>query len=260
MKKRFVFRAAGWLALSGGLFAAGIGVEALGGRGMLFGLLVLWGLAVCAAVLALSCRVGERCARRIRRGLCIVLGLGLLAFAGLEGVVLAGSRTTITGEPDALVILGANLSGEEPSPVLQSRLDAALDYLEDHPDTLVVVTGGMDDGEVMSEAACMANYLEAHGVDSGQILLEEQAANTLQNLAFSIDVLQKAGYDADRLLVVSNGAHLARVRMLAARCGVQADCIAAETPGSLAYQIYFSCREGAALVKSWLFDRRVAHV
>lgn len=254
-----MFNAAGWLAAAGVLFAAGIAVRVMGGRGMLFGLMVLWGLAVCAGVIALSCQAGGRTGRRIRQGLCAVIALGVLAFAGLEAVVLTGSKTTISGEPDAMVILGANLWGEEPSPMLQSRLDAALDYLEDHPDLTVVVTGGMDDGEVMSEAACMAHYLETHGVDKGQIVLEEQAANTLQNLSFSVDVLRRAGYDADRLLVVSNGAHLARVRMLAQRCGVQADCIAAETPGAAAYQIYFHCREGAALVKSWLFDREVPH-
>lgn len=253
------FGAVGWWIAAGGLFAAGIAVRAIGGRGMLFALMVLWGLAVCAGVIAISCQVGEGIGRRIRLSLCAMVALGVLAFAGLEAVVLTGSRTTVSGEPDAMVILGANLWGEEPSPMLKSRLNAALDYLEDHPDMTVVVTGGMADDEVMSEAACMADYLTDRGVDENQILLEEQAGNTLQNLSFSIDLLHEAGYGAGHLLVVSNGAHLARVRMLAQRCGVQADCIAAETPGAVTYQIYFTCREGAALVKSWLFDREVPH-
>ncbi len=231
----------------------------MGGRPMLFVLLVCWGLAACAALAAISWRMGERRGKCLRRCLAALLCAGIAAFGALEGVVLMGAHTVIDHEPQAMVILGAKLWDAEPSPVLQARLDTALDYLEAHPDLTVVVSGGQADGEVMSEAACMADYLAERGVPKTQILLEEQARNTLQNISFSKDVLETAGLQADRLLVVSNGAHLARARMLGRRCGAEVSVLAAPTPGPLVYRIYFNCREAAALAKSWLFDREVPH-
>ena len=50
---------------------------------------------------------------------------------------------------------------------LRTRLDKALDYLEAHPEIPVVLTGGTGYGEEISEAACMYDYLTAHGVEAG---------------------------------------------------------------------------------------------
>lgn len=240
------------------LFLGGGVVRLLGGRPMLFALLVLWGLGFCALVMALSTLARPKIRRRIRQVLMGVLCLGVALFGALEAVVFLGSRSDVTGKGDAMVILGANLWGEAPSPVLQARLDTALDYLKEHSDMIVVVSGGMADDEVMTEASCMAQYLQAQGVDPSRILLEERAQNTLQNLSYSIALLKAQGITPRRLVVVSNGPHLARVRLLARRCGVQAEGLSAPTPGGWAYQLYFNGREGAALVKSWLFDREVS--
>ena len=246
-----------WALIALLLFLAGGVARLLGGRPMLFALLVLWGLGFCALVMALSTLAGQKIRRRIRQVLIGVLCLGVALVGALEAVVLMGCHSDNTGTADAMVILGANLWGEAPSPVLKARLDTALDYLEHHEDMIVVVSGGKGDDEVMTEASCMAQYLQAHGVDPAQILLEEEATNTLQNLSYSMALLSAQGIPAQRFLVVSNGPHLTRVRMLARRCGVKADGLSAPTPGGWAYQLYFHCREGAALVKSWLFDREV---
>ena len=70
---------------------------------------------------------------------------------------------------DAVIVLGAGVNGTEPSLSLRTRLDAPLDYLEAHPDIPVVLTGGTGYGEEeISEAACMYDYLTAHGVGAGR--------------------------------------------------------------------------------------------
>lgn len=258
MKKLFN-RPVPWLVSAAALAVAGILAYVTGGRPMLFALMALWGLAACACVLALSCVMGEGRGRILRRLLAGAMAAGVLAFGGLEAVVLSGCRTDLSGEGTAIVVLGANLWGEEPSPVLRCRLLAALDCWHQNESLPIVVTGGQADDEVMSEAACMAGWLMKNGVPEASILLEEQASNTLENMRFSISILQAHGIPAETLIVVSNGPHLSRVRMLAKRCGAKADCVSARTPGALSYQAYFACREGAALVKSWLFDREVPH-
>ena len=111
-------------------------------------------------------------------------------------------------------ILGCQVEPDGPSVLLQDRLDKALDYLEDHPDMTIVVSGGQGPDEPISEAQCMYDYLTAHGVDGGQILLEDRSHNTWENMRYTLELLQAEGVDPGEVLVVSNGFHLARVRML----------------------------------------------
>ncbi len=242
-------------ALGAVCLVAGIGVFAAGGRPMLFGALALAGIGCVLLVLALSLHFGGKAGRRLRRGLLGVAAAGVLAFGALEGVVLCGAQSTLSDTaPDAVVILGAAVWDGEPSPVLNRRIAAGAAWLAEHPDVPVVVTGGVDTGETVSEAAVMAAALEDYGIDPDRIYLEEQATNTLENLTCSIALLEEAGLPSEQLLVVSSAPHLARVRLLAGRCGVNADCLAASVPGGIEYRAYLYLREAAALVKSFFVD------
>ncbi|MCD8085493.1 MAG: YdcF family protein [Clostridiales bacterium] len=235
---------------------AGIGVFAVGGRPMLFGALALGVIGCVLLVLALSFRFGGKAGRRLRRGLLGVVAAGVLAFGALEGVVVYGAQSTLSDtEPDAVVILGAAVWDGEPSPVLNRRISAGAAWLTERPDVPVVVTGGVDTGETVSEAEVMAAVLEEdYGIDPDRIYLEEQATNTLENLTCTMALLEEEGLSADHLLVVSSAPHLARVRLLAGRCGVTADCLAAGVPGGTEYRAYLYLREAAALVKSFFVD------
>lgn len=120
-----------------------------------------------------------------------------------------------------MVVLGCQVMPDgEPSILLRDRLDRALDYLEDHPDLTVVVSGGQGDNEPVTEARCMADYLMERGVEEDQLLLEERSHNTDQNLRYSRELLEAEGCDLSQgVVVVSNGFHLTRARMLAERAG-----------------------------------------
>lgn len=192
------------------------------------------------------------------RVLLAVLIAGVLAFGGLLGAVLWGSYDHVQGDPQIMVILGCQVKPWGPSVLLQDRLDKALTYLEDHPDLTVVVSGGQGPDEHISEAQCMYDYLTAHGVDGEQILLEDQSHNTVQNLRYTVDLLTKAGYDTTAdMVVVSNGFHLTRVRMLWNRvCGGDYNLSTLAAPSShLPSRLKMYLREPLALVKSFLFDR-----
>ncbi|MCD8382163.1 MAG: YdcF family protein [Clostridiales bacterium] len=192
---------------------------------------------------------------RILFGLVLVC---LAAFLVLEGVVIAGSVSDLRGDPDAVVILGCKIWGEEPSPALQRRLDTALDYLEELEgrgvEPLIVVSGGQGDDEPISEARAMADYLIEKGVREERILLEEQSTNTLENLKYSSALLAERGIEGGHLTVVSNGFHLTRVRMLADRLGLDCSTLSAPMPDWHS-RIYSTAREAFALVKSFLLDR-----
>lgn len=189
--------------------------------------------------------------------LAVILVL-VLGFAVLLGLVLSGAHDSITGEPKVMVILGCKVESWGPSILLQDRLDQALDYLQDHPDLTIVVSGGKGDDEHKSEAQCMYDYLTEHGVDGDQILMEDQSHNTVENLRYTRELLADEGYDTtDDVIVVSNGFHLTRVRMLWSRVwGSDGNLSTLAAPSShIPSRLKMYIREPLALVKSYFFDR-----
>lgn len=183
---------------------------------------------------------------------------GALSFCALLGAVLYGSYDHITGEPRVMVILGCQVMADgDPSVLLQDRLDTALDYLEEHPDLTVVVSGGQGSNEPVSEARCMADVLIQGGVAEEQIRLEDQSSNTMENLVFSRELLAREGIEVGEtdVLVVSNGFHLTRARMLAGRFEYGEISTLAAPSSHLPSRLYMYIREPLALVKSFLLDR-----
>ena len=165
-----------------------------------------------------------------------------------------------------MVIFGCQVKPDGPSVLLRDRLDTALDYLKDHPDMKIIVSGGKGDDEHISEAQCMYDYLTAYGVDGANIYMEDKSRNTWQNINNTFALMERQGWDlTDDVLLVSSGFHLARIQMLWDR--VRTDMLRNETyndqyisalaaPVSHApsvVQMFF--REPLALVKSFLFDR-----
>ena len=199
-----------------------------------------------------------RRAPRWLTALAALMAAGLLVFAGLFGAVLYGSYDHIQGAPQAMVVLGCRvMPGGEPSILLQDRLDTALDYWEAHPEVTVVVSGGQGSNEPASEARCMADYLMDSGVPEDQILLEDRSHNTKENLLYSRELLAAEGIQVEQadVLVVSNGFHLTRTRMLAERFGYgEVSTLAAPTT-HIPSRIQMYIREPLALVKSFLLDR-----
>ena len=196
---------------------------------------------------------GKRRSTPWLRLLAALVAIGLVVFLALEAVVIFHARSHVRGEPGAMVILGAKLNDDGPSRFLQRRLESALEYLEDHPDIIVVVSGGQGPDEPDSEANGMEEFLRQSGFE-GIILKEDQSHNTKENLKNSKDILAGAGYDvADGVILVSNDFHLARAKLLGNRFGYQVSLLAARSD-HLGHKIYSYLREPIGLVKSALLD------
>lgn len=191
----------------------------------------------------------------LRRILLALLALCVLGYASLEAIVLLGGRDETGRNAPVMIVLGAKLWADGPSPALQRRLDKAYDYWQDHPALEIIVSGGQGADEPEPEAQAMADYLEARGVPEGQLHLEDSSTNTSENLQYSMEIMVELGYDpADTpVIVVSNRFHLARVRLLCGRYGLEADTLGAPMPDPKS-ALYSYGREALALLKSFLFD------
>ena len=247
-----------WI-VTGVLVAAGLLLTLVRPWGMRFsGVLLLCAAGALLLSAALKCWAarsgkGRWCRRIWRVGLALLLALLL----GIEAVVLCQGRRGPSETPaGAIIVLGAGVNGRRPSLSLQTRLDAALTYLEGHPDVPAVLTGGRGYGEEITEAHCMYDYLTARGIDRRRLLLEERAANTAENFAFSRQLLEERGVDAANtaVAVVTNDFHIARARLIARKQGYgPVTGVPARLPW-LHLEVNYYLREAFAIVKTVLFD------
>lgn len=183
----------------------------------------------------------------IRKPLAIVLAIVLILMAVTAVPILIGAKSQPEAPCDYLIVLGAGVEGDTPSPILQDRIDAAYAYLTKHPDTVCIATGGKGDEENLSEAQCIFDHLTALGIEAERIWIEDQATSTVENFRYSIELLQsKTGGIPESVGVLSNEFHLFRASLMAKKNGLSPIYVAAPT-GNTPTRIFYTVREIFAL-------------
>ena len=214
-------------------------------------------------------------------GLMIVLVTQILIF----GRIPAAAEPSL----DYVIVLGAKVKPDGSlSKTLKLRLDKALEYLKENPETMLVLSGAKGDAEPCSEADAMETYLLGQGADPDHLLKEEQSFSTVENLAYSRVMIEKRENlleqerkaEADRLLrapgeiegvpetgaltnntpvlarqprvgIITSNFHLCRAAMIAKKQDYGTVYgIASEADKVLL--VHFSLRDGIALLKDRL--------
>ena len=211
-------------------------------------------------------------------GLMIVLVTQILIFGRIPEPSL-----------DYVIVLGAKVKPDGSlSKTLKLRLDKALEYMKENPETMLVLSGAKGDAEPCSEADAMETYLLGQGADPDHLLKEEQSFSTVENLAYSRVMIEKRENlleqerkaEADRLLrapgeiegvpetgaptnntpvlarqprvgIITSNFHLCRAAMIAKKQDYGTVYgIASEADKVLL--VHFSLRDGIALLKDRL--------
>lgn len=186
-----------------------------------------------------------------------ILALLLAAYLGIIAfVAVTGNRVTVTGNEQVMVVLGAGLRGDKPSNLLRARLDKAYDYAVQHPELLVITTGGQGRDEWVPEGQAMRDYLIERGLSPDRVIAETKSTSTEENFAFALDLLQARqgeNLGADTAIVcVTNNFHCYRgVRYAAAAGFTNVTVLPAPTPPASILQCYM--REALALCYYWVF-------
>lgn len=220
-----------------------------------FGILIAYGIAAMLWGYALFYRPLERfCAKGFGRFLKISFFCGVAFFAFmLLFVAVSGYSCRPAGNEKAVIVLGAGLKKDVPSGLLQRRLNAALEYYQQHPEVLVVVTGGQGRGETIPEGKAMAQYLQQHGVPKENLIVEDKSTSTEENLLFAKRLLQERGVSPDEpMAIVTNAFHCYRGRGYARQVGFKE---VSSIPASIAASSVPVCymREVFAILYYWVF-------
>ncbi|NLB19253.1 MAG: YdcF family protein [Clostridium sp.] len=201
--------------------------------------------------------LGRKVFKILRWILFILISLFIVTFIILEGLIYYHGHKKPEKEADILIILGARLYGEKPSPALMRRIDAGYTYLTQFEDSLVIVSGGTGDGAPISEALAMKRELMNRGIDEARILLEDQSTNTYENITFSQKILEmnqaKLPKDEITFGVVTNSFHVFRGKLIAMQAGLDAVGIPAKTPPTTRLKGYV--REYFGILKYFLVDK-----
>jgi uncharacterized SAM-binding protein YcdF (DUF218 family) len=155
--------------------------------------------------------------RRVSAALLTLVLLGAGWAVMVVDVAVTGARDQAT-TADAIAVLGAAQYNGHPSPVFRARLDhAATLYLRGFA-PVVLVTGGVGSGDSISEAEVGRRYLR-------QVGLPEQAVIALAPTTSTHASLEGvgqwfAGRASRRVVLVSDGFHMLRLRIIATRLGL----------------------------------------
>ncbi len=156
-----------------------------------------------------------------RRVLRVLLAAGVIAVAGwfvwLYGQIHYYATHDEARPADAIAVFGAAEYDGRPSPVLRARLDHALALYRERLAPLVITLGG-GGGTHDSEGGVGHDYLLAHEVPEDQIIAETQSTNTEESATRLAAIARKN--HLNRILAVSDGTHLFRIRALCTSMGL----------------------------------------
>ena len=215
-----------WTILAIGCALYGVKVF-LAGSGTAF-FLIWFFIGACCFGLALASRFAlwDRVPKVWKRIICAAVYIGLCVFIFVEGLIFSHFFDKGEDDLDYIIILGAQVYKDKPSPILQFRLNTAIDYLSENPDTVCIVSGGQGYNEPFPEAEGMARYLEGKGIDKDKIIQEPHSGNTEENIRNSMAFI----HDGASVGIVTNNFHVFRTLKTAQRLGLDNVCgIAAYT-------------------------------
>ncbi len=172
--------------------------------------------------------------KQYKWGRAVVNVIAAVFLAGVVYVLLLSglmlhADTTEPQDDCTVIVLGCQVRGESPSLMLSQRVEAAYEYLAEHPDVPCIVSGGKGDGENISEAQCMYNLLTEMGIDPDRIYMEDSSVNTRENISCSKRIIEENGFSTNTA-IVTDVFHEYRASGLVKAAGltygsVPADCV-----------------------------------
>ncbi len=196
--------------------------------------------------------------RRIRRILviCVVLGVfGILLLLGINGYVkLVTMKRILTLEKanqleyvDCILILGAGVwTNNEPSPMLQDRLDTGIQLYHDGVSDKLLMSG--DHGRKdYDEVNVMKQYAIDAGVPSEDIFMDHAGFSTYESLYRARDV-----FEVKKVVVITQKYHMYRALYDGKGLGLEVYGVASD-PRRYAGQAKRDAREVLARIKDFIY-------
>ncbi|MBR3354686.1 MAG: YdcF family protein [Oscillospiraceae bacterium] len=204
----------------------------------------IWG-AVPIFVLCFIWIIDPDCKVKVKKVIECLCSLYLVFIVMFFGYMKWYSLRDISTEPDFVLVFGAEMRDDGPSPMLARRCEKAFELSEKYPDAMIVVSGWKGPGDASNEAEGMRDYLLKLGVSDDKIITEPEASDTLENIIFSLPYIGDG-----TVAMVSDDFHLFRIGIISRVVGVKAMPVSCSVSTVRSLRFWF--REELAIIWSLL--------
>lgn len=152
----------------------------------------------------------------------IVLGINLYVKASTNKQILGENDYTKLSDIDCIIILGAGVWGDKPSPILEDRLLEGIKLYQNNVSDKIIMSG--DHGrESYDEVNIMKNYAIEKSIPSENIFMDHAGFSTYESIYRARDI-----FKAKKIVIVTQKYHLYRA-LYAANClGLEAYGVGAD--------------------------------
>ncbi|MBE6718521.1 MAG: SanA protein [Ruminococcaceae bacterium] len=147
---------------------------------------------------------------------------------------------------DCILVLGAGVKNGNPKPMLEHRLDYAIELYNKGVSSKIIMSG--DHGRKdYDEVNVMKNYAIEKGVPSEDIFMDHAGFSTYESIYRARDI-----FKVKRMVIVTQEYHLYRALYIANQFGIEAVGYASD-PRTYSGQLYRELREIIARDKDFLY-------
>lgn len=137
-------------------------------------------------------------------------------------------------DKDFVIILGSGIRKDGTlTPLLAGRVDKAIEFAknqerETNKEIIFVPSGGQGNDEIIAEAEAMKNYLISQGIEEKYIIVENKSTNTLENMKFSKQLIEK-NKENSKVIFSTTNYHVFRSGVIANLAGMKCEGIGSKT-------------------------------
>ena len=152
----------------------------------------------------------------------IVFGINLYVKISTNKQIIKENDYTELSDVDCIIILGAGIWGDKPSPMLEARLLEGIKLYQNSVSDKIIMSGDHGRKEY-DEVNIMKNYAIEKGIPSENIFMDHAGFSTYESIYRAKDI-----FEAKKVVIVTQEYHLYRALYIANQLGLEAYGVGAD--------------------------------
>lgn len=152
----------------------------------------------------------------------IVLGINLYVKKSTSKQIMNENDSAKLSDVDCIIILGAGIWEDKPSPMLEDRLLEGIKLYQNNVSDKIIMSGDHGRKEY-DEVNIMKNYAIEKGIPSENIFMDHAGFSTYESIYRARDI-----FKAKKIVIVTQKYHLYRALYIANQLGIEAYGVGAD--------------------------------
>lgn len=152
----------------------------------------------------------------------IILGINIYVRLSTKNQIIEEDEYSNLSDIDCIIILGAGIWGDKPSPMLEDRLLEGIKLYQKGVSNKIIMSGDHGRKEY-DEVNIMKNYAIEKGIPSENIFMDHAGFSTYESIYRAKEIFQ-----AKKIIIVTQKYHLYRALYIANKLGLEAYGVGAD--------------------------------